>query len=86
MIDWSKISLKDLAGYVAAEMLHPIDSVKDRLAGFFHWNDKQNLEQAIKICMEQKIDFNELERWSISEKQFPKFEIFRKLVENPPKP
>jgi hypothetical protein len=44
------------------KMLYPTDSVKDRLAGFYHWDDKQSLEQAIEICLEQKVNFKELER------------------------
>jgi len=48
-------------------MLRPEDSVKDRLASFFHWNDRQGLNQAIEICAEQNIDIKEIETWSISE-------------------
>lgn len=59
------------------KLLRPVDSVKDRLASFYHWNDKQGLEQAVNICLEQDIDFNEVERWSIAEKQEEKFRIFK---------
>lgn len=59
------------------KMLRPIDSVKDRLASFYHWDDKQGLEQAINICREQRVDIDELERWSLAEKQERKFEIFK---------
>lgn len=58
------------------KLLRPVDSVKDRLAGFYHWNDKQSLEQAINICSEQEIDLKEIERWSIHENQLAKFQIF----------
>ena len=58
------------------KMLLPVDSVKDRLANFYHWNDKQGLEQAINICLEQEIDLNELEKWSKGEKQLKKFNVF----------
>jgi hypothetical protein len=34
------------------KLLFPLDSVKDRLASFYHWNDRQSLEQAINICRE----------------------------------
>lgn len=43
------------------KLLHPVDSVKDRLCAYYHWNDRQGLEQAIKICLEQNIDFAEVE-------------------------
>lgn len=58
------------------KMLRPVDSVKDRLASFYHWNDKQGLEQAMNICLEQEIDLGELERWSLQENQSEKFKIF----------
>lgn len=58
------------------KLLHPVDSVKDRLANFYHWNDKQGLEQAINICLEQNIDLKQIERWSLQENQLEKFEIF----------
>ena len=63
------------------KMLHPVDSVKDRLASFYHWNDKQGLEQALNICMEQEIDLNEIKEWSLGEEQSEKFEIFKRRLE-----
>ncbi len=63
------------------KLLLPVDSVKDRLASFFHWNDKQGLEQAINICLEQDIDMKEVERWSLKEKQEGKFRKFVELLE-----
>jgi hypothetical protein len=38
--------------------LRPLDYVKDRLASFYHWGDKQALNQAIEVCLEQSLDFN----------------------------
>lgn len=61
------------------KMLQPIDSVKDRLASFYHWNDKQALEQAVNICLEQKIDFKELKKWSTVEGHEKKFQLFEEL-------
>ena len=56
--------------------LLPTDSVKDRLASFYHWNDKQGLEQAINICLEHEIDLQAVEKWSLGEDQEKKFRIF----------
>jgi len=61
-------------------LLHPVDTVKDRLSSFFHWADKEGLNQAINICLEQEIDFEEVERWSLQEDQKDKFEIFKNLL------
>jgi hypothetical protein len=58
------------------KLLHPVDSVKDRLASFYHWDDKQGLEQAISICQEQNVNLKEVERWSLQENQKDKFNIF----------
>ena len=62
------------------KLLYPIDSVKDRLAGFYHWNDKQALEQALSICVEHIVDLQELEDWSIREKQREKFQVFKSML------
>lgn len=58
------------------KLLHPVDSIKDRLASFYHWNDKQGLQQAINICLEQTVDLAEVERWSIHEGYQEKFLSF----------
>lgn len=62
------------------KMLRPTDSVKDRLSNFYHWNDEQALEQAINICLEQKIDLDEVKQWSIQELQEEKFDFFKKSL------
>jgi hypothetical protein len=58
------------------QMLRPTDSVKDRLASFYHWSDKQGLEQALNICSIQTVDLEEIEKWSIREGEGKKFLIF----------
>jgi hypothetical protein len=63
------------------KMLQPVDSVKDRLASFYHWRDKQSLEQAIDICLEQEIDFEEVKKWSEKEKHDKEYDIFISLLE-----
>ena len=58
------------------KLLHPVDSVKDRLGKYYYWNDRQGLKQAINICLEQNIDLFEVERWSLAEGQPEKYAIF----------
>lgn len=59
------------------KLLQPVDSVKDRLASFYHWSDLQGLEQAIDICLEiNNIDFTELKRWSEGEGFLEKYDEF----------
>lgn len=62
------------------KLLHPVDSVKDRLSSYFHWNDKQSLAQACNICLEQEIDLAEVEKWALNEKQYEKLQVFVELL------
>ncbi len=48
-------------------LLTPTDCVKDRLAWFFHTGDTECLEQAYLVAAQQRIDVQEIERWSIGE-------------------
>jgi hypothetical protein len=59
-------------------MLRIEDSIKDRLASYFHWNDRQGLEQAIAICKERQIDLREVEKWAVQEGFPQKFQEFLK--------
>lgn len=55
-------------------VISPTDSVKDRLAGYYHWGDQQSLIQATIIAREQDIDLEEIKRWSIAEGKLDEFE------------
>lgn len=58
-------------------LLSPTDCVKDRLAAFFHWNDRQALEQALLVARAQVVDIKEIRRWSKAEGEIARFEAFR---------
>ena len=45
-------------------ILSPTDCVKDRLAAYYHWNDRQSLEQAVLVVHSNNVDLNEVKRWS----------------------
>ena len=45
-------------------LLSPTDCVKDRLAHYYHWKDRQCLDQAVMVALDAEIDFAEIERWS----------------------
>jgi hypothetical protein len=62
-------------------LLSPTDCVKDRLAAFYHWNDRQCLEQAVWVARERGIDWQEIEQWSRKEGEEEKFAVFRKRFE-----
>ena len=61
-------------------LLSPTDCVKDRLAAFFHWNDRQSLEQALLVAQAQQIDLEDIRRWSKSEANDAKFEVFEQRL------
>lgn len=63
-------------------LMTPTDSVKDRLAAYYHWNDQQALEQAVMVAEAQKIDFQEIQRWSEQEGHGEKHEQFLKRPRN----
>jgi hypothetical protein len=64
------------------KLLSPTDCVKDRLAAFYHWNDRQCLLQAVWVARARKIDWDEIERWSRKEGEEDKFKVFRKSFED----
>lgn len=59
------------------KLLSQTDCVKDRLAAFYHWNDRQSLEQALLVCLDHDADMKEIARWSRKEGMRDKFEIFQ---------
>lgn len=69
-----EVRLKTTMGTVV--MLTPTDSVKDRLAAYYHWNDPQALEQALMIAKAQKINMREVKRWSEKEGHANKYREF----------
>jgi len=58
------------------KLLSPTDCVKDRLAAFYYWKDRQALGQAVLVCQAQDVGMNEVERWSRKEGMGAPFKIF----------
>lgn len=50
-----------------ALVLSPTDSCRDRLAAFYHWNDRQSLEVAVAIARRNRVNMAAIRRWSIAE-------------------
>lgn len=61
-------------------LLSPTDCVKDRLAGYYHWQDRQCLEQAIMVAHDAEIELEEVERWSHQEGMGKEFERIKALL------
>lgn len=63
------------------KIISPTDCVKDRLAGYYHWNDQQCLDQAILVSQGNYVDIKEIQRWSMSEGKLDLFKQIRKQLE-----
>jgi hypothetical protein len=59
------------------KVISPTDSVKDRLAAYYHWGDRQALEQARLISENNDIDLADVGRWSAAEGKAREFEKIR---------
>jgi hypothetical protein len=62
-------------------LLSATDCVKDRLAHYYHWKDRQCLDQAVMVAAAAMIDFDELERWSRQEGMLEEFSLIRQLLQ-----
>ena len=62
-------------------IISPTDCVKDRLAAYYYWNDKQSLVQAEYVATAQNIDLKNIEEWSKREGMLNKFKEIRKRLE-----
>jgi hypothetical protein len=61
--------------------LSPTDSCRDRLAAFYHWNDRQSLAAAVAIALRVRVNLGAIRRWSRDEGQQEKLEEFLKELE-----
>lgn len=61
------------------EILHVIsrtDTVRDRLAAFYHWKDRSSLRTALDVASSGPIDLDVIERWSTEENAIEQFREF----------
>jgi len=61
-------------------LLSPTDCVKDRLAHYYHWKDRQCLEQAVMVAQIAEVDLEEIERWSRHEGMEEEFQRIRVMM------
>jgi hypothetical protein len=64
------------SGSAAIRLLSATDSCRDRLAGFYHWNDRQSLDAAVRIGLRNRIDINKIREWSSREGASERFQQF----------
>jgi len=63
--------------------LSATDSCRDRLAAFYHWNDRQALRAALAIARLHKVDLESIRKWSDGEGTRPAFEEFMAALKKP---
>jgi hypothetical protein len=61
--------------------ISPTDCVKDRLAWYYHFGDRQCLSQAMLVARDHQIDLADIRRWSEGEGKLAEFEEIRNLLE-----
>ncbi len=64
-------------------LLSPTDCIKDRLAGYYHWRDAQNFEQAVAVARRHAVDWKDLQRWHREEGVADQFAAFKTASETP---
>ena len=62
-------------------VISPTDSVKDRLAWFYHFGDRQCLLQAVMITRQHQVDIDNVGKWSKSEGKSKEFKVFQKQLQ-----
>ncbi len=58
------------------KILSPTQCVMDRLAWFFHYNDRQCLDQALAVAKNQRINLSKIKKWSEGEGSLEKYALF----------
>jgi len=61
--------------------LSATDSCRDRLAAFYHWNDRQSLKTAVMIASRNRVNLSLIRRWSMEEGAASRFEEFLEALE-----
>ncbi len=72
-----------VAGVGSALALSATDSCRDRLAAFYHWNDRQGLRLAVEIARKQTVDLDVVKTWSVNEGMAEKYEEFVRELRRP---
>ncbi len=80
--DYSIIPKEVKVGGVKIKILSPTDCIKDRLASFIHFKDREGLEQAILVAKKHPVKFKQIEVWCKNEGASWAFEEFRNKLSN----
>lgn len=64
------------AGKFVLKLLSPTQCVMDRLAAFYHWKDRQSLEQAIMVAIAHPVKLSKIAKLSNNEGMSDRYDIF----------
>lgn len=64
-------------------LLTPTDCIKDRLAAFFHWKDRQALQQAVWVAQRHVFDEADVAAWAGREGMGDKLAEFMAALDKP---
>ncbi len=67
-------------------LLTPTQCVMDRLAAYFHWNDRQSLDQAVMVALSQGVSLAKLDAWARREGMTEKLRKFKQELANRKRP
>ena len=65
-------------GATSVRALSPTDACLDRLAAFFHWDDRQSLRLAVEIAQHRRVNQDRIAAWSRREGHAAKLQEFRR--------
>ena len=63
-------------------LISPTECIKDRLAAYYHWQDRQCLKQALMVAQEEPINLQEIERWSVNDGKGALFLSIQSLLQS----
>ena len=59
------------------KLLTATDCIKDRLSAYYHWQDRQSLQQALSVARKHAFDIENIKGWSKREGMEEKFAEFQ---------
>lgn len=63
-------------GKTTVIMFSPTQCVMDRLAAWFHWNDRRSLIHALWVCERHPVSLDKIKKWANQEGQSEKLDQF----------
>ena len=70
-------------GGLSIQILTPTQCVMDRLAAFYHWRDRQALDQAVAVANRYAVDLAAIHHWSLEEGHEAAHQEFRRALARP---